>query len=380
MYVIDRYVLRLFVKVLLVCFVSLAGLYIVIDTFNNLEEFLEYGKTEGGLLSVLCSYYGARVLTFFDWTSPLLTMIAAIFVITLLQKSNELTALLAAGIPQRRIIRPLIIAAILVSVLAVANREFLIPSVRDKLANNAQNWLGDKERPVNPQWDHRTKIFLGGGSTVAGERRIVQPSFQLFTPLGDFHRQITAEDAVYQPPTGTRPGGYLLSNVKSPKDISSFPSAYLDNAKTQPVILSCSDTPWLEPGQCFVVSDVDFQQLSNGSKWQRHASSWELMKAFRNPSLAYGATSRVVIHARLVQPLLDLTLLFLALPLVLTRHNRSIFVAAGWCLLVVAGFFLIKIASHGLGTYGLLSPHLAAWVPLIIFAPLALAMSKNLQN
>ena len=55
--------------------------------------------------------------------------------------------------PQRRIIKPLVAAAVLVSVLAIANRELLIPSVRDKLANNAQNWLGDNER-----WDELAEV------------------------------------------------------------------------------------------------------------------------------------------------------------------------------------------------------------------------------
>ena len=74
----DRYLLRFFIKVLLICLVSITGLYIVIDVFNNLDEFLGYGREEGSLLAVLVDYYGARVPWFFNMMSPLLTLIAAV--------------------------------------------------------------------------------------------------------------------------------------------------------------------------------------------------------------------------------------------------------------------------------------------------------------
>ena len=39
--------------------VSITGLYIVIDVFNNLDEFLGYAREKGSLITVLADYYGA---------------------------------------------------------------------------------------------------------------------------------------------------------------------------------------------------------------------------------------------------------------------------------------------------------------------------------
>ena len=39
MLIADRYVLRLFTRVLVICFLSLTGLFIVIDAVTNLDEF-----------------------------------------------------------------------------------------------------------------------------------------------------------------------------------------------------------------------------------------------------------------------------------------------------------------------------------------------------
>jgi lipopolysaccharide export system permease protein len=75
-----------------------------------------------------------------------------------------------------------------------------------------------------------------------------------------------------------------------------------------------------------------------------------------------------------------MTLLFLGLPLVMARHSRNIFVAAGSCLLMVAIFLIVVLASHGLGMSYLLKPALAAWGPLLVFVPGAVAMSEPLRR
>ena len=71
-----------------------------------------------------------------------------------------------------------------------------------------------------------------------------------------------------------------------------------------------------------------------------------------------------------------MSLFLIGLPLVLSQKNRNIFVAAGWCLLLVVGFILMLMVCHAIGANGgLLSPVAAAWFPLLIFAPLATAVS-----
>ena len=348
----------------------------MIDTVGNLEEFIGYGRSEGGFVRVLAEYYSARVFSFFEMTSSVLTLIAAMFTVTWLQRTNELTALMAAGVSRTRVIRPLIAAACLVSAAAIANRECLIPSVRDRLTRNAQNWLGDAPRPLQPCYDNKTDILISGRHGVAADRRISEPNFRLHAPLGDFGRRLLAENAYYLPPRSGRPGGYLLRGVTQPKQLHQLPTAVRDG---QPVILSPADTPWLKQDECFVASDIDFEQLAAGDTWQRLSSTPQLIADLRKGSLDYGLDVRVTIHSRIVQPLLDITLLFLGLPLIVARENRNVFVAAGLCILVVSGFFLVVMACRAMGSHGyLLSPSLAAWCPLILFTPVAVAIAQPL--
>src|SRR4051812_5967216 len=128
MRIIDRYLLVQFLKVFVICFCSLTGLYIVIDAFGNLEEFISFASGKpGGLLRVMGEYYSYRTISFFNLNSGVLTLISAMFTVTWIQRHNELTALEAAGISKGRVVVPVIAAAIAVAFLAAANREVLLP-------------------------------------------------------------------------------------------------------------------------------------------------------------------------------------------------------------------------------------------------------------
>ena len=55
--VVDRYLLRQFVQVLIICLMSIIGLYIVIDAFGHLDHFVDYAGEHGGLLKIMGIYY-----------------------------------------------------------------------------------------------------------------------------------------------------------------------------------------------------------------------------------------------------------------------------------------------------------------------------------
>jgi lipopolysaccharide export system permease protein len=370
--IFDRYLLRFFVRTLIIFFVSFAGLYVLIDTVNNFEEFVAYGEKSGGFLSVLADYYSPRVLTLFDRTSAILALTSALFVLSWMQSTNELVAVMAAGVSRKRIIRPLLLAVLIVSGLAVVNRELAIPRYRHQLSRNAQDWMAENGQPVVPRFDNETNIYFSGREAQRKERKILDPALRLPGTLSAFGRQITAASAEYRPPDGDVPGGYLLDGVRSPAELDQIPSGYIQD---RCVVYTAADTSWLQPGQCFIVSRVDFEQLTSGDGWRRFSSSRQLIRALQNPSLDFGADVRVAVHARFVQPILDLMLFMIALPLVFTSRSRNVFVSVGLCLIIVTAYLLFVPICHFLGNNYLISPALAAWCPVIVLSPVAFFMS-----
>jgi lipopolysaccharide export system permease protein len=380
MRIIDRYLLRQFVQVFLICFLSLTGLYVVIDGFGNLEEFIEFARLKRtSVLGVMGQYYAFRTLSFFEATSGILTLIAAMFTVTWIQRHNEMTALQAAGIRKGRIVRSVILAVAVIAGLSAVNREFVVPKCRDQLSYNAQDLGGSNGRKFSPLYDNQSEILFRGGATFANKQRITDPDFLLPPALDVYGKQLSAANAYYLPPEEGKPGGYLLTGVKEPVGLENRPSIKLDG---KPIILTPHDETWLKPDECFVVSGISFDQLAGGATWVKLSSVWELGQSLRNPSLDFGADVRVAIHHRITQPLLDMTLLFLGLPLVLSRENRNMFVAIGMCVGVVLVFMSVVLGCQFAGTnyFEFISPALAAWLPLMIFVPWAVAVSDPLRE
>ena len=284
---------------------------------------------------------------------------------------------MAAGVSRIRVVLPVIIAVAAISLVSAANRELLIPRYRGQLSRRPQNPLGDQPQSLDPRYDGQTNVLLGGRSTFADRQRIEGPDFRLPPALNQYGTKLTADDAYYRPPQGNRPGGYLFLGVREPKHLDTRSSLFLDG---RPVLITPRDAPeWLKPDECFLVSDVDFDQLAGIDTFKQLASTAELIRGLRNTSLDYGADVRVAIHARFVQPLLDITLLFLGLPLVVTRESRNVFLAMGVCMAVTTAFTLVVLAARYVGEISyLLSPALAAWVPLMIFIPLAVGLAGSL--
>ena len=47
MKIIDRYLLKQFIHVFAICFISLTGLYVVLDAFSNLDNFMQFSEKRG---------------------------------------------------------------------------------------------------------------------------------------------------------------------------------------------------------------------------------------------------------------------------------------------------------------------------------------------
>lgn len=379
MHIIDRYLLRHYLKTFLICWVSLTGLYIVVDAFSNLDEFLRFAEKSGQTLyAVLGEYYLYRSVYFYDRLSAILAMVAGIFTVTWIQRHQELTALMAAGLSRLRVARPIFFAAFALTLVGAASREFVIPSIRDVLARDPKDLVGDSASALGTRIDHESGIIFLGHSILPSERKIHRPNFVLPTGLDLYGKHLAALDAFYHPADEKHPAGYWFKGVTSPAELLTQPS--LKVGEKSVVLTPADHADWLAPNEAFVVSQIDFDQLSFDRKLRAFMSTNELMRGLRSPGLDYGADVRVLIHSRMVQPFLDVTLLFLGLPLVLRRETRNIYAAIGICIMLTAVFLLVTMACQYLGGILYVRPSLAAWLPLMIFVPVATALYDRIDR
>ncbi len=371
---IDRYLLFLYSRVFLICFLTLSGLLIVVQVFTNLDEMIAYGKFRGSFIRGLAEYFSPYMLSIYDRMCGVLTLLATMFVVAWLYRTHEMTALLAAGISKGRIIRPIVILSAVLILLAAVSREVLIPKYASMLSKTPQELLGESIRPIRPTEDVEMGLLIAGRNLQPANVTIIQPIFKFLGPASQVTRQITGFSAKFLIADETHPQGYLVTEPKGAEPLAGKNSVVNDQGV---FLLLPVDTPWLKPNECFIPSKLEFDVLRGGAARQFAATS-DLIWRMQNQTDYYGADLKVAVHTRFIQPLLDFTQLLIGIPLILSNRSRNLVGMILTCMISFAAFFGISIGLHTLGSSEtLLSPAAAAWAPLLIFGPIAWAQSQR---
>ena len=374
---IDRYILYLFLRTVLVCFSSIAGIFIVFHAFTSMDDLVKQGQVEGGLVPVMIRFYGPYMLLLFDWTGAIIALMAFLFTVGWLRRIGELTAVLSSGISHGRLFRPMIIASLTIVLVQLANREFILPQYRDVLSMKSKDISGESEQVILAQYDEANRILIDGTSLLPQTKVIQEPNFRLDGKYPGFGEAMVAQSAQWLDAKGSRPSGYLLSGVQLPEKIDSIPSVGLPS---RPILMTRHDQSWLKPTQCFFATTVDPGLLLKNSTATRMASVTELTSRVRNPAVHNSPSLHVLLHERIIRAPLDFALIMLGLPMVVNRRGRNLFVMIAVCMFTVLFFFALKTIAGAMGGAGyILSPTMAAWIPLLVLGPIAYVRIRDVE-
>src|SRR5262245_63908437 len=98
----------------------------------------------------------------FDRLCEPIVLLAGMFTVAWMQRSNELLPLLAAGVPTRRTLRPVLIGAVALLAIGMGNQECVIPRIADTLVRNRDDLEGHRDLMVQPSYDSNG-IHMEGG-------------------------------------------------------------------------------------------------------------------------------------------------------------------------------------------------------------------------
>lgn len=350
----------------------------VFHAFNSMDELVSQGQQEGSLVKVMLRYYGPYMLLLFDWTGAIIVLMALLFTVGWLRRTGELTATLSIGVSHGRILRPMIIASLLIIGIQCVNREWLLPRYRDALSMKAKDISVDAEQPVLPNYDRTSCILFEGAGLKAQRREIRKPNFRIYGDFAGFGDLLLADTAHWLTADENHTSGYLLRGVISPESIDQIPSAGTDERL---ILMTSADQPWLKPRECFVATTIHSDLLQTNQAAKRIASISEMIRQVQNPAVHSAASLKVLLHERILRPPLDFALVLLGLPLVINRGGRNLFVMIGAAIGTVLIFFLLKTIAGAMGGSGyLLSPSTAAWIPLLILGPIAYTRLREIET
>jgi lipopolysaccharide export system permease protein len=380
MRILDRERYWSFTKAYFICFVALVGLYVVIDSFSNIDEFAEWSTSSLDLCKNMGRYYLIKMSLFYDQISGIITMMAAIFTVTWMQKNNELLAMLAAGISTQRVIRPVLISTLVISVLGVINQEWIMPRFAEELQRPPDD-DGFQLKKVYPRQD-TNEVFLKGFQADRAGRSVTKFEVTIPVRVAGELIEIFAREAIYVPEDDSVSpvkGGWLLYGTKFLME----PSLGSLGVQTKGVL-----TEVTEPSACpqpkdrlaakpgapvyFLKTDLTFSSLTRSPQWFHFAPTLQLIRALSDPSnLGERNDISIFLHGRIIRPLLGFNLMLLSLPLVLGGAGRNMFINLGMSLGTSGMFYSVNFLSQYLGGHEVYSPEMAAWGPLIMFGTVA---------
>jgi lipopolysaccharide export system permease protein len=354
----DRYLTRSFLHCFVVCFTALLGLVVVIDLLENLDEFLDRNEGRGvqSLIERIAWFYGYQSFLFLDRAGPALTVISVIVVLILFQRSGELHPLLAAGIPMRRVLAPLVFCAVGVNAALVVNQEIVVPQFA-YYALEGRGVSSKQGPPVESAYDHVTRITIDGKRLRPAQRTIEQAEFIL--PAPGIVAELTtlrAEKAVFRRGQNGEPTGWYLFRIE-PK--------FADLRLTEEGRRTLRDEPRIEGA--FVATALTPDQLYKRTTSYSLLSSKELLQRIRNPAFGAASVQRLVLHLhfRFVQPLLNVIAVLMTIPVMVRRESRGLVIDAAFCAILHGVLFGVMQGCQFLGSGQWLPPDLAAWLPVV---------------
>ena len=114
MKILDRYILKEFLKFIGITVISLVVLFLIVDFFEKIRMFLSNQATA----TQMASYFIFSIPMIISYMLPPAVLLATLLTYSSLSKFSEITAMKANGISLYRISIPPLIFAVLISIFS----------------------------------------------------------------------------------------------------------------------------------------------------------------------------------------------------------------------------------------------------------------------
>lgn len=159
--ILDKYILRRFIGTFFFSISLMLCIFIVFDISEKLPEFV---ANKVPVNEIIFDHYLNFIPYYGNLFSPLFTFIAVILFTSKMAYKTEFVAILSSGTSFKRILRPYMIGAALITVMSLILNHFIIPKsnririgFEDKYINNGYN---TEERNIHRQIAPGTVLYM----------------------------------------------------------------------------------------------------------------------------------------------------------------------------------------------------------------------------
>jgi LPS export ABC transporter permease LptG/LPS export ABC transporter permease LptF len=353
--ILDRYVARLYLRMVALTFVSLLGIF-YISSFIDLSDKLFKGKATLGMLS---QYFWFATPQFVYYVIPISLLIATLVTIGLLTRNSELIVMRACGISLYRVAMPLLAFAALASGILFGLEERVLAD-----ANRQADQLNQVIRTGTARtFDILNRRWVVGRNGAIYHYEYYEPRRKELTQLSiyDFDarnwslvRRTYVASAAFDKSslaTGRTGAGWITRQgwVRE-LDASGGVRAYVPfNGRSVT----------LEPPDYFGTEQPEADRMTYAGL-RRYIAEMRAAGFNVMPFL-------VDLHQKVSFPFVTIIMTLLAVPFAVTTGRRGALYGIGVGIVLAMVYWTANNLFGAVGDAGLLSPLLAAWAPNILF-------------
>jgi lipopolysaccharide export system permease protein len=360
--ILDRHILAEWAKVFALALLSFAGLLLLSEGYNWIPDFLGWGAS---VLTIL-GYLSLSVVKNLSMLIPVALLISVIFVLSTMNRNQEITAARAAGIGMRRLTAPLwAVGAFCAGLLALLNA-VLVPD-----ALEAQNGLVEEAQFAALKSKGGAAIPKGQAYSVSFEnsraRRLwlisnlglsTGQAFEVIVhSFDEQHREVRCVTARFA--TFARTAGGWRWTFREGRDLRFDPAT--GSLMTQPRFKELTLPDYDDDPEVMFYSTKEPDTLS-----LREVSRFVEQAGFNpgGPNAAYAMRY----HAILSAPAICLVVIAVAIPFSVRAGRVSPMVGVAKTFGLFLAFYFLSSFCSAFGESGALPPVVAAWIPTALAA------------
>lgn len=358
--ILDRYILREFLKVLIPVLVSVVALFTIIDYTDIAKDVRE--NSIG--VETLLTYYRFQIFMVLNWTLSISVLMATLVTFGILSRNNEITAIKSSGVSLYRISVPILLVAMLVSLFAYLVLDFVLPYTNqrvDELKRQIEGKPPIKTGAEQKLWyQGKGRYLINFLAYDRGAKRLTQVQVFEFHPT-EFRltRRVYARHATWNGQGWSFQDGWM----RSFRDDGSSTFTTI----REPVSLFYPETP------------DDFATEVKPPEQMTYAQLRRYVQTLR--ASGYAAEEMAVkLWAKTSWPAISIVMALIAMPFAFRIGKRGALYGVGLALVLGIVYWLIYAIFTKFGEVGNLPPFLAAWSANILFALAAIYMFLHVET
>jgi lipopolysaccharide export system permease protein len=353
MRLLDRYVLRHFLQAYFYCIASFISIWFIFDVSDNISTFLDERVSR----SLIAKYYLTQVPQILVILLPVALLLALLFCLGRMSRSNEIVSMLTAGVSLPRLVSPLLLVGLLTTAVSTALNYSLAPHAdyaRKKLLEDPRRQQSQFAQIFRNRTDNRTWFIQ---QSKPGENLFITVHIVQQDANDNIVTNYIATSAVYHPDTGA----WELQQLK----VVQYDEA--GNITKSEVLATLVIDDW---------SETPFR-LSSANVRAEYLSVPELRdyltfnSDFPPTLLAPFATH---LQYRIALPWTCLVIALIATSLGIGYSRRGILSSVAAAIIIVFSMNFVTHLFLALGEGARIPDWAAAWTPNVLFGTLGLVL------